>query len=229
MKGPNLQKTTVISFTLHLTAFLIILLAVKQSNIIITPPPYTVNLVSPEVLRSFDKGVDAGVSSAPREALPEKTIPLKKTQEAPVMKKDTVKEHNMIEEKIALIKAKKQVEKIVKLRSVITLKKGDTGEKSHPQTTSAQTGTGSSNLFTEYYAQMENKIWQQWSWPETGQKNLLAIISIKILKDGTIRIQKIEKSSGNSFFDKEALKALAKANPLPPPPEELEISLRFYP
>jgi colicin import membrane protein len=229
MRGPSLQKTTIISFTLHLTAFLIVLLIVKQSSRIIIPPPYTVNLVSTDVLRSLDKGEDAGVTSAPRASPPEKTIPLKKTKEAPVPLKDTVKEQNMIEEKISLIKAKKQVEKTVKLRSVISLKAGSDKRNDHPQTTSSQTATKSSTMFNEYYAQMENKIWQQWSWPETEQKNLLAVISIKILKDGTIRIQKIEKSSGNSFFDKEALKALTKANPLPPPPDELEVSLRFYP
>jgi TonB family protein len=233
MRGPSLQKTTIISFTLHLIAFLIILLIVRQSSRIIIPPTYTVNLVSPDVLRSFDKGLYAepSTSSPTRESPPEKAIPLKKTKKALPPQKDTVKDQNMVEEKISLIKAKKQVEKTVKLRSVITLKASDSDneEKNPPLTTSAQTNTMSHDLFNEYYAQMEHKIWQQWSWPETGQKNLLTIISIKILRDGTIRIQKIEKSSGNSFFDKEALKALTKANPLPPPPDELEISLRFYP
>jgi colicin import membrane protein len=231
MRGPSLQKTTIVSFTLHLIAFLIVLLIVRQSGRIIIPPPYTVNLVSPEISRSFDKGSDSkpSTSRVPRESPPAKTTPKKKTKEELIAKKDTVKEQNMIEEKISLIKAKKQVEKTVRLRSVINLKASDFEEKSHLQATSAQTGTRSSNLFNEYYAQMQSMIWQQWSWPETGQKDLLAIISIKILKDGTIRIQKIEKSSGNSFFDKEALKALTKANPLPPPPDELEVSLRFYP
>ena len=232
MRGPSLQRTTIISFTVHLIAFLIILLIVRQSSRIIFPPTYTVNLVSPEVLRRFDKGPSAepSTSSPPRESLPEKTIPLKKTKQALPPHKDTVKDSKLVEDKISLIKAKKQVEKTVKLRSVITLKASENVEKNPPVApSSAQTAAMSRDLFNEYYAQMEYKIWQQWSWPETGQKNLLAIISIKILRNGTIKIQKIEKSSGNSFFDKEALKALTKANPLPPPPDELEISLRFYP
>ena len=53
--------------------------------------------------------------------------------------------------------------------------------------------------------------------------------AIKILKDGTTIVQNIEKSSGNSLFDRSALKALAKASPLPPPPYEMEIGVRFYP
>jgi TonB family protein len=62
-----------------------------------------------------------------------------------------------------------------------------------------------------------------------GRKEIEAIVSVKILKDGTARVQRIEKSSGNALFDRSALKALAKASPLPPPPYEMEIGVRFYP
>jgi|GEM_PF-1365510 len=229
MRGPNLRKTTILSFTLHLTACLIILVAARQSNRINLPPPYTVSLVSHEVLKSFTGGERIGVSIARKESPPQKTILTKNAKEALVPQKDISSKQDIIDEKISLIKAKKQVEKTVRLRSVINLSANYSGEKGNPETNLNQPGTGSSNLFNDYYAQMENKIWQQWSWPETGRKDLLAVISIKILRDGTIKIQKMEKSSGNSFFDKEALKALTKANPLPPPPDELEVSLRFYP
>ncbi len=76
---------------------------------------------------------------------------------------------------------------------------------------------------------ISEEIRQQWNWPAFGQKNLEAIIAIRIMKDGTISIQKIEKSSGNSFFDKSAIKALTKASPLSPPPYEMEMGVRFYP
>ncbi|MDP2753115.1 MAG: energy transducer TonB, partial [Nitrospirota bacterium] len=61
------------------------------------------------------------------------------------------------------------------------------------------------------------------------QKDLEAIISIKIKRDGAITAQRIEKSSGNTLFDRSAIKALAKASPLSPPPYEMEIGVRFYP
>ncbi|MCX5719973.1 MAG: energy transducer TonB, partial [Nitrospirae bacterium] len=73
------------------------------------------------------------------------------------------------------------------------------------------------------------EIWQQWVFPDTGHKDLETIISIKIRKDGTITAQKIEKSSGNLIFDRSAIKAITKANPLSPPPYEMEIGVRFYP
>ena len=73
------------------------------------------------------------------------------------------------------------------------------------------------------------EIWQQWVYPDTGKKDIEAIISVKILRDGTAIVQKVEKSSGNALFDRSAISALAKASPLPPPPQEMEIGVRFYP
>ena len=61
------------------------------------------------------------------------------------------------------------------------------------------------------------------------QKNLEAIISIRVFMDGTVVVQRIEKSSGNAFFDKSAMKAIAKASPLSPSPHEMEIGVRFFP
>ena len=65
--------------------------------------------------------------------------------------------------------------------------------------------------------------------PTYWEEGLEAIISVKILKDGTVIVQRVEKSSGNTLFDRSAIRALAKASPLPPPPYEMEIGVRFYP
>jgi colicin import membrane protein len=136
------------------------------------------------------------------------------------------KKDELIEEKISVIAAKKRVERIVRLRSVISLK-GDVNNKNISETPSINTGKGS--ISDDYYTKIRNQIWQQWVYPDTGKKDLEAIISIRIMKDGTISMQKIEKSSGNPLFDKSAIKALTKANPLSPPPYEMEVGVRFYP
>ena len=83
----------------------------------------------------------------------------------------------------------------------------------------------------DYYSKVVDEIRQQWVWAsrDSGRRNIEAIVSIKILKDGTAVVQKVEKSSGNTLFDKSALRALAKASPLTPPPYEIEIGVRFYP
>lgn len=88
-------------------------------------------------------------------------------------------------------------------------------------------GTGKDTDF--YYSIISRKIWQQWTYPNSRASELEVIISIKIDKKGEVISQKVEKSSGNLLFDRSAIKAISKASPLPPPSEEIEIGVRFYP
>jgi len=225
MKGPNLQKTTALSFILHLIVFLTAFLILKQPNHVIIPPSFMVDIVNPDVLTGGDSGESVDIIDTTKgsafQTLPKKDI--KNT-------KETAKAKQLVEEKIAALEAKKKLKKIVALRKkIIPLKavginRKDTSQK--PVTTqTSRKGT----LFDDYYSKITSEIWQQWILPDTGQKDIEAIISIRILKDGTITSQKIEKSSGNSLFDRSAIKALAKASPLSAPPYEMEIGVRFYP
>jgi len=220
MRGPSLQKTAILSFTLHLTAFLIVFLVLRQSNHIVMPSPYTVSLVSPDVTNRLVSGekIETGKASEKAEA-PSDT--------AKKSRKDMVLEKEMIEKKISAIAAKKKIEKLARLRSVISLKAG--GSKGGNPIKTPSTSQGKGTLFDDYYSRITKEIWQQWVYPDTGKKSIEAIISVKILKDGTAVVQKIERSSGNALFDRSALKALAKASPLSPPPYEMEIGVRFYP
>jgi len=223
MKEPSPQKTTVLSLALHISVLFIAFFLLRQSNKFMMPSPYVVSLVSPEVLRG--KSMDIRASQ-------EASKPLKDTSVVETVPKQNKKnkdnkKEKMVEERIAAIAAKKKVERLVKLRSEISLKASSNSNKDGSETTPAQTGKGS--FFDEYYTRIRKEIWQQWVFPDFGQKNLEAIIAIRIMKDGTISIQKIEKSSGNSFFDKSAIKALTKASPLSPPPYEMEMGVRFYP
>jgi colicin import membrane protein len=220
MRGPTLQRATIVSFALHLTFFLIAFFVLRQANHMIMPSPYTVNLVGTEVLKVRDRAEVQDFTQEPRKAAAPSDISGKK-------EKDVAGEKERIEKKIAAIEAKKKIEKRVKLRSMISLKaRGDTSS-SNVKTAAASQGKGS--LFDEYYARITKEIRQQWIFPDMGRKEIEAIVSVKILKDGTARVQRIEKSSGNALFDRSALKALAKASPLPPPPYEMEIGVRFYP
>lgn len=231
MSGPSLHKTTILSFALHLTAFLIIFLVIKQSNRITIPSPYIVKLVSPDILVSEDTGNNIiGIPEASKKLPPVKVVSEKKIKKATGKLKKRSKDKESIEGKIAVIEAKKRVEKIVKLRSLISLKASNTPKvKSHTKTISAHAINGNGSLFDAYFAKITEHIWKQWIWTDIGKKDLEAIISVKILKDGTMLVKNIEKSSGNLLFDKSAIRALTKANPLPPPPYEMEIGVRFYP
>lgn len=220
MREPGLQKTTALSLALHLTAFLIAFLFLKQSNHIIISPTYTVSLISSDILTGIDKGKNEDVVQESKEPSAPSDIPSKS-------KKETAKEKEMVEEKISAIAAKKKIEKIVRLRSIISLKASGDNRRVNSQTTGTSMGKGT--MFDDYYSKIIREIWQQWVFPDTGQKDIEAIISIKIKRDGAITAQRIEKSSGNTLFDRSAIKALAKASPLSPPPYEMEIGVRFYP
>jgi TonB family protein len=220
MRGPSLQKTTALSFALHMSAFILAFLVFKQSNSIIIPPPYTVSLVSSDVLTGIDKVENIDAYTPSKESVTLSDIPEKKI-------KEISKRKERVEEKISVIAAKKKVERLVRLRSIISLKASGNKGTGNSQTASAYSKKGT--MHDDYYSKITREIWQQWIFPDTGQKDLETIVSIRILKDGTTTVQKIEKSSGNTLFDRSAIKALAKANPLPPPPYEMEIGVRFYP
>ena len=113
------------------------------------------------------------------------------------------------------------------MREIVSLKAGS-GKRSADPKTAAFAGKGSSA--EDYSSKIMNGIHQYWSLPPgAGKKGLETIVAIRILKDGTVIVQRIEKKSGNTLFDRSALQALAKANPLPPPPYEMEIGVKFYP
>jgi len=89
----------------------------------------------------------------------------------------------------------------------------------------------------EYNALILAKIKQSWTIPENILKekiDLEAIIIIIIEKDGRIRKSWFEKKSGDALYDQMAMRAVLKADPLPPIPKELghesmELGIRFIP
>jgi len=221
MREPSLQKTTAFSLALHLSLLLIALLVLRQSNHFVIPSPYVVSLVSPKELKGsvskeHAEAIKTLKSTSVTENIPEK-----------VTKRVTEQEEKTAEERIAAIEAKKRVERLIKLRSMLSLKASGNDRKDSSEKSSVYTGKGT--LFDDYYEKIRKEIWQQWAFPDTGQKDLETIISIRVMKDGTIFVQKIEKSSGNLFFDRSAIRALTKASPLSPPPYEMEIGVKFFP
>jgi colicin import membrane protein len=228
MKEPSLQKTTALSLALHISFLCVALLLLRQSTQYVMPSPYVVNLVSPAALKgkTMDIRESKGLSKPLKDTSVVEAVPKQAMKKEDSKKRDK-KSEKMVEERIAAIAAKKKVERLVKLRSEISLKASSDTGKSASELGAIQGGKGSP--FDEYYAKIRKEIWQQWVFPAIGQKDLEATISIKIIKDGTIFIQKVEKSSGNPFFDKSAIRALTKASPLSPPPYEMEMGVRFYP
>jgi len=224
MKGPSLQKTTALSAALHLTFLIVAALILRQSTSIIIPSPYVVSLVNPaSSSKDHAQGsADGGDKTGTKAAEPAK--------HRDTTAKDGKADQKLIDDRLSELKAKKKVKDIGELRAKVLSIKGSEGKA--PQTNAAQkTGGGppQGTLFDSYYAKITQQIWQEWVYPDTGDKNLEAVIAVKIAKDGSLSVQGIEKGSGNTLFDRSALRAIGKASPVAPPPYEMEIGMRFYP
>jgi colicin import membrane protein len=199
----------------------------------VMPSPYTVQLVSSDLVNRFDSHVQTDTHQETREADQTEETQKKPGKETELKEKelrDKMTQKKLVEDRIAALAAKdaakKKVEKRLKLRQVVSLK-AQGGKKT--DTGSQTSGQGRGTPSEDYYSKITKEIWQQWVFPDIGRKDVEAIIAVRILKDGTALVQRVEKSSGNTLFDKSAIKALAKASPLTPPPYEMEIGLRFYP
>lgn len=90
-------------------------------------------------------------------------------------------------------------------------------------------GKGKNTDPNSYYAVITRKIWDEWSCPpDVCPEEFEVIISIRIDSSGKVVAHTIEKTSGNELVDNSAVKAISKASPLPPPPVEMEVGVRFY-
>jgi TonB family protein len=87
------------------------------------------------------------------------------------------------------------------------------------QQASGRTASPEEIRFGRYYMAVFNKIQSAWILPHYHEhRNLLAIVEITIRSDGRIVNIQFEKRSGNAEFDRSVMRAVQKANPLPPLP-----------
>ncbi len=86
-----------------------------------------------------------------------------------------------------------------------------------------------------YYTEVWNAIRRRWTLPPSLRSSRLeAVLVLTVRRDGRIVSTRFEKRSGNEAFDESAMRAVRKANPLPPFPEiyspkRIEIGVRFRP
>ena len=90
----------------------------------------------------------------------------------------------------------------------------------------------------EFFRKLEEKVRESWVLPEAvarNAKNLMVEVRIVIETDGRVSDTRIEKGSGNVYFDESVRRAIRKASPLPVPPERLrggedhyEVGFRFH-
>ncbi|MBP1713282.1 MAG: TonB family protein [Deltaproteobacteria bacterium] len=140
-------------------------------------------------------------------------------------------------DKIRSEKESRQVQSAIEgIRKKVTISSQGAVESHEPSS-----GGASTDVMTIKHKIYYNLIWKRirsvWVLPDTalaGQKNLEAIIGIRISPNGQIEDIQFEKKSGNPIFDESALRAIQKSNPLPPLPPGFEggrfdVGVRFTP
>ena len=89
----------------------------------------------------------------------------------------------------------------------------------------------------KYARSLDEKIRDNWTQPVGNARALVAIVRIKIQRDGYVPTSGVEimRSSGNEYFDRSVERAIMKASPLPVPPDQLrggetyfDVLLNFY-
>lgn len=247
MREPSLKETAVLSLILHALVFFTALLLIKKTSLVTLPSPYMVRLVSPAKVTAkktkatvstvrTEKKVKTKTEAKVRTVRKSRPARVAKKKAVPVKKAPPSSEGVTLEERIAAIRAKKRIRTVVALRkTVLSVKKEQKPKDVQPPAgdeaaTSEGTPGGGESLMAGYYSLVQERVWSEWVFPEfrTG-KGLEAVVNIKIYRNGRVKIQGIKKSSGNTLFDRSVLRAIAKASPLPPPPYELEIAVRFTP
>ena len=90
----------------------------------------------------------------------------------------------------------------------------------------------------DYFRRLEEKVRSSWVLPGALARDaakLVVELRIVIEKDGRVSEERIERGSGNPYFDDSVRRAIRKASPLPIPPEQLrggedhyEVGFRFH-
>ncbi|MBI5025390.1 MAG: cell envelope integrity protein TolA [Nitrospirae bacterium] len=222
MREPSLSRITVTSAVLHLIFATLVLIPIA-SNRNSFHRPYFVTLTGP-----FEK--QAGKASietkSPVKAATPPSVTTKNT-------KSTSTETAKVSKEIERLQAINTLKKFSKLREKTRGVQVLSASAGHRDERATQEAKGSpappdAKLEDNYYSLITEKIWQQWVYPESGKSNLETIVTIRIGVDGKIISRRIEKPSGDPLFDRSVMNAISKSSPLPPPPREIEIGVRFH-
>jgi colicin import membrane protein len=237
-----------VSLGLHILFVIFLSLNPWPVIIKVKPNAYTVTLVPIAVPEPETRSKQIPL---PKPAEKEKQKPITKPKKDDIVekvKKSPKKVEKPEEKKVDLKHLHKALEELRKKIAMDEIqKKVARREKAEEQPTTTPppvpviSATRSSDevemLLSRYYSLIWTKIKQAWTIPEHLLKervDLESIIIVIIEKDGQIANTWFEKTSGNDLYDQMAMRAIKKAEPLPPIPKELgkdtlEIGIRFFP
>ena len=230
MIGLSLHRAAAISLLIHATLVLFALLMPKSA---VSPPRvYHVDIVVPEA-KKIVKAVTRAPAApkvvkkqAPAKLAPKKII--KKTAIPAVKEDPSLKDY--ISKRLEDLKARKKDEQYKKdsINRIESLR--EIRQRASALGGRMDEGT-KLKVLDEYYRRIQVRILEVWVFPKINLKGLEATISISVMPNGAVIINRFESPSGNRLFDRSALKAIHRASPLEPPPfgEGIEVGVNFIP
>ncbi len=93
-----------------------------------------------------------------------------------------------------------------------------------PTSNSRNTGVQSSAGTNRYYGMIQDLIQDQWRSTPLVANAPLVVLKFRIVRSGEISQIRIDKSSGNGYYDSAAQRAVNAVNPLPPFPPDISDS-----
>ncbi len=228
-KEPNLQIIVVTSIALHLLFITLVTAPFKTKEReyksyfvnIVAPVEVQATAKTPAVKKAGEtekKSTDIKVKPSPRRRVkPKKGVSLEP-------EKTVSKEIERLRAISNISKQKNQEENKAVSQAVENIRKEKHVAVSNK---AAMHGTQTDANFNAYSALIQRKVFNEWIHPLIDSY-LEAVLSFNINKRGIVSSYKIEKSSGNTKFDKSAINAIKKASPLPAPPVEQSVEIRFH-
>jgi TonB family protein len=222
MKDQQIYSSFYLSVGFHSLFFIAVIAYMLIAGASRQAPTMMVSLVESPLRGS-------GPVAEPAPSMPAETQAAKESEPAepetkPAMAQKTEpKAAHTAKDRIAAMQAKRQAVRSATLRRQLNISK----------TSSSVAGAGGNGTpgGGTYDSVIGSIIQKNWATADflNRYRSLNAIITIRISRDGSVTILGWEKKSGNSLFDREALRAVTRSSPLPPPPSEIERSINFDP
>jgi TonB family protein len=219
-----------VSLILHIALVVFLNLNPWPTIIKVRPTAYTVTLMPVSI-------PEPQIPKTPLPPLPkeEKIKPVEKPKKDDIVekvKKPPKESMKRLQEALDEIRKKGALDEI---RKRVARKERE--EERSTAIPSAKTSLEMESKLNEYYSLVWAKIKGTWTIPENLLKEMVDLETIIVLiieRNGKIQNFWFEKKSGNVLYDQSAMRAIKKAEPLPPVPKELgedtlEIGIRFFP
>ena len=244
-----------VSLVIHIAIVVFLNLNPWPTIIKVRPTAYTVTLMPVSIPEPEIPKIPLSLAPKEEEIKPvEKVKPVENVKSVEKPKKDDIVEKvKKSEKKMETLTEKKKeslkhlqeaLEEIRKKGALDEIRKkvarSEPVEEKQPLISAPKSSSALEFKLEEYYNKVvENKIKEEWTIPENLLKekewvDLETIIIIIIEREGKIQKWWFEKKSGNALYDQSAMRAIKKAEPLPPIPKELnkellEFGIRFRP